>query len=36
MYFGRGDSVVVELAAARIRAREERIQVNRAAACGVC
>ena len=36
MYFGRGDSVVVKLAAARIRAREERIQVNQAAACGVC
>jgi hypothetical protein len=35
MYFGRGDPVVVKLAAARIRAREERIETNRNSACGV-
>jgi transposase InsO family protein len=36
MYFGRGDSVVVKLASARIKAREERIKANRGSACGVC
>jgi hypothetical protein len=36
MYFGRGDPVVVELAAARIKAREQRITANRNSACGVC
>jgi hypothetical protein len=36
MYFGVGDPVVAELCAARMRAREERIRVNRAAVCGVC
>jgi transposase InsO family protein len=36
MYFGRGDAVVVRLAAARIKAREERMKANRAAACSVC
>ena len=36
VYFGRGDAVVVKLAAARINAREERIKANRTAVCGVC
>ena len=36
MYFGVGDTVVAELYAARMRAREERIRANRAAGCGVC
>jgi len=29
-------AVVIDLAAARVRARQERIKANRAAACGVC
>ena len=36
MYFGKGDPVVVMLAATRINAREERIKANRNSACGVC
>jgi len=36
MYFGGGDAVVVKLAAARIKARERRIEANRVAQCGVC
>jgi len=36
MYFGNGDAVVIDLAAARLRARQERIKANRAATCGVC
>jgi hypothetical protein len=36
MYFGRGDPIVVKLAAARIKAREERIKANRTSQCGVC
>jgi putative transposase len=36
IYFGRGAPVVEKLAAARIRAREERIKANRNSACGVC
>ncbi len=36
MYFGRGDRVVVKLAAARIKARDQRIEANRVAQCGVC
>ena len=36
MYFGRGDGVVVKLAAVRIKARDQRIEVNRVAQCGVC
>jgi transposase InsO family protein len=36
MFFGVGDTVVAELYAARMRAREERIRANRAAVCGVC
>ena len=36
MYFGTGGSVVAELATARKAAREERMKVNRAAACSVC
>ena len=35
-YFGNGDAVVIDLAAARVRARQERMKANRAAACGVC
>jgi len=35
-YFGNGDAVVIDLAAARARTREERMKANRAAACGVC
>jgi hypothetical protein len=35
-YFGDEDAVVIGLAAARVRARQERIKANRAAACGVC
>jgi len=36
MYFGNGDAVLIDLAAARFRAREERMKANRMAACGVC
>ena len=36
MFYGPGDWVVVQLAAARKHAREERIRANQAAACGVC
>ena len=36
MYFGHGNAVAIDLAAARMRAREERIRVNRMATCGVC
>ena len=36
MYFGSGDAVVIDLAAARVRARQERMKTNRAATCGVC
>jgi hypothetical protein len=36
MYFGNGDAVVLDLAAARVRARQERMKENRIAACGVC
>ncbi len=36
MFYGTGDAVVVQLAAARNLAREDRIRTNRAAACGVC
>ncbi|MCP5041317.1 MAG: hypothetical protein GY944_09850 [bacterium] len=36
MFYGTGDAVVVQLTAARNLAREERIRVNREAACGVC
>jgi transposase InsO family protein len=36
MCFGEGDAVVVKLAAARIQAREQRIEANRVAQCGVC
>ena len=35
-YFGNGDAVAIDLAAARVRARQERTKANRAAACGVC
>jgi hypothetical protein len=34
-YFGNGDAVVIDLAAARVRARPERMKANRAAACGI-
>jgi transposase InsO family protein len=36
MYFGNGEAVVIDLAAARVRARQERMKANRMAACGVC
>ena len=36
MYFGNGDAVVIDLAAARVRACHERMKANRAAACGIC
>ena len=36
MYFGNGDAVVIDLVAARARARHERIKANRVAACGMC
>ena len=36
MYFGNGDAVVIDLAAARMRARQERMKANRMATCGVC
>ena len=36
MYFGRGDAVTVTLATARITARDQRIEANRLAHCGVC
>jgi hypothetical protein len=29
-------AVVIDLAAARVRARQERLKANRMAACGVC
>jgi hypothetical protein len=35
-YFGNRDAVVIDLAAARVRARQQRTKANRAAACGVC
>ncbi len=34
-HFGDGDAVVIDLAAARVRARQERMKGNRAAACGI-
>ena len=36
MFFGTGEEVTQELAAARKIAREERMEKNRAARCGVC
>jgi hypothetical protein len=36
MYFGNGDAEVIDLAAARVRARQERMKANRMATCGVC
>ena len=36
MYFGRGQGIPEQLEAARSRAREARIQANRAASCGAC
>ena len=36
MDFGGGDAVVVELDAARIKARAQRIETNRNSVCGVC
>jgi hypothetical protein len=39
-YVGDGNAVAIDLAidlaAARVRARQERTKANRAAACGVC
>jgi hypothetical protein len=34
--FGNVDAVVIDLAAARVRARQERMKANRMATCGVC
>jgi hypothetical protein len=36
MYFGNGDAVVIDLGAARVRTRQERVKAHRMAACGVC
>ena len=36
MYFGNGDAVVIDLATARVKARQERMKANRMAACGLC
>jgi putative transposase len=36
IFFGTGDQVTQDLAAARINARDKRIRENRAARCGVC
>jgi putative transposase len=36
MYFGDGGAVAARFAAARIRAREQRVEANRVAQCGVC
>jgi dienelactone hydrolase len=36
IYFGNGDAVVIDLAAARVSARQERMKANRMAICGVC
>ena len=36
IYFGNGDPVVIDLAAARVRARQERMKANRMATCSVC
>ena len=33
--FGNGDAVAINLAAARVRARQERTKANRAEACGI-
>jgi hypothetical protein len=35
-YFANGDAVVIDLAAARVRARQERMKANRMATCSVC
>jgi hypothetical protein len=35
-YFGNGDAVVIDLAAARVRAQQERMKADRMAACGIC
>jgi hypothetical protein len=36
IYFGNGDAVVIDLAAARVRARQERMKANQMATCDVC
>jgi hypothetical protein len=36
MYFGRGEQIPVNLAAARTRAREARMKANRNLSCTVC
>ena len=36
MYLGNGDAVVIDLAAVRVTARQQRMKANRMAACGVC
>jgi hypothetical protein len=35
IYFDKGDAVVIDLAAARVRARQERMKADRIATCGV-
>jgi hypothetical protein len=35
-YFGNGDPAVIDIAAARVRARQERMKANRMATCRVC
>jgi 2-polyprenyl-3-methyl-5-hydroxy-6-metoxy-1,4-benzoquinol methylase len=34
--FGGGNAAVIDLAAARVRARQQRMKANRMATCGVC
>ena len=36
MYFGDGDAVVIDLAAARVRAHQGRMKADRITACGLC
>ena len=35
-YLGNGNAVAIDLAAARVRARQERMKANRTPACGIC
>ena len=35
-HFGNCDAVAIDLAAARVRARQERMKANRMETCGVC
>jgi hypothetical protein len=36
MYFGNGNVAVIDLATARVKARQERMKAKPMAACGVC